>query len=109
DSIDFIYGVINWKELVDAETQARLDAELEASVRAAPKHVPAAAAPVWADGPSAGFDDEPLVEADTDDDAALSAPGYTAGVSSLSDRLMLAQQTAAAARAADTRTRATLY
>ncbi|WP_201362803.1 hypothetical protein, partial [Escherichia coli] len=26
DSIDFIYGVINWKELVDAETQARIKA-----------------------------------------------------------------------------------
>jgi hypothetical protein len=103
DSIDFIYGVINWKELVDAETQARLDAELDASVRAAPK--PVVAAPVWADGPSAGFDEEPTEV----DDADAPAPSYTAGVASLSDRLMLAQQTAAAARAADTRTRATLY
>ncbi|MBC7018318.1 hypothetical protein G6O44_26710, partial [Salmonella enterica subsp. enterica serovar Enteritidis] len=29
DRIDFIYGVINWKELVDAETQAKLEAEVE--------------------------------------------------------------------------------
>ncbi|HWU96271.1 MAG TPA: hypothetical protein VN029_11785, partial [Sphingomonas sp.] len=29
DTIDFIYGVINWKELVDAETQAQLEAEVE--------------------------------------------------------------------------------
>jgi hypothetical protein len=114
DSIDFIYGVINWKELVDAETQAKLDAELDAAVRTAPKHAAAAvAAPVWADGPSAGFD-EPRAEGQADDDAdeeqAVEATAsYTAGVSSLSDRLMLAQQTAAAARAADTRTRATLY
>ena len=39
DTIDFIYGVINWKELVDAETQARLDAELAEARRTAPKPV----------------------------------------------------------------------
>ncbi|MBL7372679.1 hypothetical protein INQ23_25515, partial [Escherichia coli] len=54
DTIDFIYGVINWKELVDAETQAKLEAEVEESRRTAPRSL--AAAPVWADGPSAGFD-----------------------------------------------------
>jgi len=118
DSIDFIYGVINWKELVDAETQARLDAELDAAVRTAPRHVSPAAAPVWADGPSAGFDqpgddadDAEGAEGALDGDATTTLPAlsHTAGVSSLSDRLILAQQTAAAARAADTRTRATLY
>src|SRR5690606_30753267 len=54
EEIDFIYGVINWKELVDAATQARLEAEVEESRRTAPSR--AVAAPVWADGPSAGFD-----------------------------------------------------
>src|SRR3569623_2087127 len=54
DTIDFIYGVINWKELVDAETQAQLNAEIEESRRAVPT-APLSAA-VWADGPSAGFD-----------------------------------------------------
>ncbi|GAA0729039.1 PAS domain-containing protein [Sphingomonas japonica] len=55
DTIDFIYGVINWKEMVDAETQASLNAEIEEACRtAAPRHVPSA--PVWADGPSAQFD-----------------------------------------------------
>lgn len=109
DSIDFIYGVINWKELVDAETQARLNAELDAAVRTTPK--PTAAAPVWADGPSAGFD-APVPEADADVAAELDdepVPAPSAAVTSLPDRLMLAQQTAAAVRAADTRTRATLY
>ena len=111
--------MINWKELVDAETQARLDAELAAAVRTAPKAV--TAAPVWADGPSAGFDAP--VDAGVDDlgdfadlgdlDDATLAPGYvpssSSAVASLGDRLMLAQQTAAAVRAADTRSRATLY
>ncbi|WP_443096423.1 PAS domain-containing protein, partial [Sphingomonas aquatilis] len=48
-TIDFIYGVINWKELADADTQATLAAELDAAVRSAPRAL--AATPVWADGP----------------------------------------------------------
>jgi hypothetical protein len=95
ETIDFIYGVINWKELVDAETQARLNAEIEESRRAVPQ-TPVAAA-VWADGPSAGFDAvEEAVEALAHD-------------SSLADQLMLARESAAAARASDTRSRSALY
>lgn len=92
DTIDFIYGVINWKELVDAETQAQLNAEIEQSRRAVPSTPPSAA--VWADGPSAGYESE-TVEVPTD--------------SSLGDRLMLARESAAAARASDTRSRSALY
>jgi hypothetical protein len=97
DSIDFIYGVINWKELVDAETQAKLQAEITAAVTTAPKAI--ATAPVWADGPSAGIDNAAAPE-----DEILAITG-----TSLNDQLILAQQTAAALRAADTRHRATLY
>jgi len=94
ETIDFIYGVINWKELVDAETQARLNAEIEESRRAAPQNPVAAA--VWADGPSAGFDSpEPAPE-----------PVYG---SSLADQLLRARESAAAARASDTRSRSALY
>jgi hypothetical protein len=95
DTIDFIYGVINWKELVDAETQARLNAEIEESRRAAP--VAPAASPVWADGPSAGFDAPAAIAHEPVPDTPLG------------DRLMLARETAAAARASDTRSRAALY
>ncbi|AJP70754.1 PAS domain-containing protein [Sphingomonas hengshuiensis] len=97
DTIDFIYGVINWKELVDAETQARLAAEVEQSRRAAPRPVVPTA--IWADGPSAGFD-EPL---------ANDAPVELLAGASLADRLLLARESAAAARASDTRSRAALY
>ena len=98
EAIDFIYGVINWKEQVDAATQARLDAEVDQAVRnAPPRHVPTA--PVWADGPSSTLDDADLVVEDEPLPPAAS----------LADRLMLARQTAAAARAADTRSRAALY
>ena len=94
ETIDFIYGVINWKEMVDAETQATLDAELDAAVRAAPK--PPTDTPVWADGPSGGFD--------TPD-----APADALPTGSLGDRLMMARESAAAVRAADTRGRSALY
>ena len=89
EAIDFIYGVINWKELADPIVQAIVGAAREEAVRTAPKAVEA---PVWADGPSAGFDgDEPR------HDAPLHA------------QLAMARESAAAVRAADTRGRAALY
>lgn len=105
DTIDFIYGVINWKELVDAETQAKLEAEVEESRRTAPRSL--AAAPVWADGPSAGFDApaapaEPAAEA-----PAVESP--LAVDATLADKLLRARESAAAARASDTRSRSALY
>ena len=111
DTIDFIYGVINWKELVDAETQARLHAEIEAARTA---HTRAATAPVWADGPSHGFDAliaDAETEAQTDDPVDLE-PAFEAPSpheDTLADQLMLAQQTAAAWDAANSRSRVTLY
>jgi hypothetical protein len=52
DTIDFIYGVINWKEAAAVEIAAPLQLEVEEALAAAPsrqEHVP-----VWADGPAAG-------------------------------------------------------
>ena len=89
DAIDFIYGVISWKELVDATTQALLTAELDAAVRDAPRTA-ASDAPIWADGPG-----------------AQSAEAADAG--SLAERLGMARESAAAVHAADTRSRAALY
>ncbi len=94
ETIDFIYGVINWKEMVDADTQATLDAELDAAVRTAPK--PAPDSQVWADGPSGGFE-------------SSEEPADTLPTGSLGDQLMMARESAAAVRAADTRGRAALY
>ena len=94
-AIDFIYGVINWKEMVDAETQATLAAELDAAVRAIAKPAPTLQPDVaiWADGPSADHQD--LVE--------------DATPATLRDRLDLARESAAAVTAADNRGRAALY
>ncbi|MEG3180906.1 PAS domain-containing protein [Sphingomonas sp. LT1P40] len=105
DAIDFIYGVINWKEMVDAETQARLEREVEAARRAVP--LPTSATPVWADGPSAGISadvPEPAFEHDL-----VPHDDVTTVPETLAARLMLARESAAAARAADTRSRSSLY
>ena len=88
EQIDFIYGVINWKEMVDAATQATLAAELGEAVRHAPKPVDA---PVWADGPGAEVTDEAIAD------------------ETLEGRLALARETAAALGAANIRSRAALY
>ncbi|GAA4762684.1 hypothetical protein GCM10023219_03770 [Stakelama sediminis] len=100
EAIDFIYGVINWKELVDAETQAKLNSEIEEARKTAPR-TPLSTA-VWADGPDIASDQE---RKETQDDDTASASDTTP----LADRLMLARETAAAVRAADTRSRAALY
>ncbi len=91
DSIDYIYGVINWKEVADAATQSALTAELAAAVRAAPT-LPSEPHAIWADGPSASGDA---------DDAA--APD------NLADHLAIARESAAALNTADGRSRAALY
>jgi hypothetical protein len=88
DSIDFIYGVINWKEMVDAGTQARLTAEVDAALRTAPK--PPVTAPVWADGPAAEAVDTPEPV-------------------DLASHLTQARESAVQATAADTRSRGALY
>ncbi|MEH3040651.1 MAG: hypothetical protein PGN21_11370 [Sphingomonas paucimobilis] len=78
DAIDYLYGVINWKEVVDTATQSQLAAELTESRRAAPRR-PIAAAAAWADGPS----------------ATLATP---AAAPSLTDRLVELRRQADAAR-----------
>jgi hypothetical protein len=92
DTIDFIYGVINWKEMVDAETQAKLAAEVAAARRALP--VPPSPATPWADGPGSAYDESPAEPRDDD---------------TLADRLGQARESAAAALDSETRSRSALY
>jgi hypothetical protein len=101
DTIDFIYGVINWKVTVDDETQARLAAEVEAARRELPRiEMPVPAA--WADGPSAVFAEPPVDEAPV-------APDLLDADAGLADLLDHARACAADADQADQRTRAALY
>lgn len=112
DTIDFIYGVINWKEAVAIEIAAPLQLEVEQALASAPprqEHVP-----VWADGPTAGhLDDVPedeqfADELELDEAYALAEPQPDEN-SSLADWLDAARQSADSARDADMRTREALY
>jgi hypothetical protein len=69
DTIDFIYGVINWKELADQQTTDELMLEIDQALEIAPatglqRDLPA---PAWADGPltlDSQTDDEVPVPSD---------------------------------------------
>ncbi|HEV2816870.1 MAG TPA: hypothetical protein VGW40_06580 [Allosphingosinicella sp.] len=104
ESIDFIYGVINWKEIADAQTASALAGQVESAIAAAPAPAAYGAdALVWADGPNADFAEAPVPPVD---DSTLSlwpdAPG-------LADRLCAARDGAEQATQSDQRSRAALY
>jgi hypothetical protein len=120
DTIDFIYGVINWKEVADTATIAGIASE--AGRIGAP--AAAQACPVWADGPNSA----PLDEAPFDGGASLLIDdgldmglafdeGEQAGQgclafdpdAGLADRLCAARETAEAVKSADARSRSALY
>lgn len=122
DTIDFIMGVINWKEGVPADQQEELQLSVEQALRsAAPLTAPV---PVWADGPDSehldddvavdavpgfaalGKDEELLLEVGADEDEVAADPGQDA---ELADWLALARETAERAIAADSRSRGALY
>jgi hypothetical protein len=108
DTIDFIYGVINWKEAAPSEISAPLQLEVEQALAAAPprqEHVP-----VWADGPIAGnLVEQPVVdELELGEDFAFEEAQPDEN-SSLADWLDAARQSADSARDADLRTREALY
>jgi hypothetical protein len=123
EAIDFIYGVINWKELVDGATQSALARQMDHAIAAAaaPAQHVAADCPVWADGPNAqqapqpGQDDvvgagdaAPPTLGLWPDEEAL-APRSLPDDAGLADRLGLARESAEAAAASDQRSRASLY
>ncbi|WP_422062457.1 PAS domain-containing protein [Sphingopyxis sp.] len=84
DTIDFIMGVINWKEGVPADQEAELQLSVEQALRsAAPLSAPV---PVWADGPDSEHLDDDVAEANTEADAI---PGFTALDDGADDEEML--------------------
>jgi hypothetical protein len=110
DTIDFIYGVINWKEAADAELTESLTAEVERALEAAPIARQAPNVPAWADGPHAGD----LQNDDLEDVLELSEeihfPVFESdGSESLFDWLAAARISAEAAGEADARSRVSLY
>jgi hypothetical protein len=110
DTIDFIYGVINWKEAADSGFAQALELEVEDALAASPprqEHVP-----VWADGPAAELPDQAVFE---DTDELVLGADYASEEaapdeeSSLADWLVAARSSADVARDADMRTRDALY
>jgi hypothetical protein len=117
DRIDFIYGVINWKEVADHQTTESLVREVGRAVGSAPAPQ---ASPIWADGPhSQPLEDIAIGRSPIDLDASLELGignddhptldltlGEDAG---LADRLCVARETAEAVKNADARSRSALY
>jgi hypothetical protein len=106
EKIDFIYGVINWKEVADAATAAGIAKEARGALAAASAP---ADSPVWADGPNsepaAPEVSAPVAAAEERDWDEPSLP-FDAG---LADRLSLARESAEAATGAEARSRGALY
>ncbi len=114
DTIDFIYGVINWKEVADDALSAGIVDEVERAMLASPRRTEAPVA-VWADGPSAQSSIEPAISPRADvlstgDDEELTLAGFEAdGSEGLGDWLAVARDAAAVAAQADVRGRHALY
>jgi hypothetical protein len=104
ETIDFIYGVINWKEMADADTASELASQVETAVAAAPAPGLDGDPLVWADGPHADLD-AALPEPPVDDGTLSFWPEEPA----LADRLCNARLCAEEAQGADQRGRQALY
>jgi hypothetical protein len=104
EAIDFIYGVINWKEVADSATAAGIAREARSALAAA---APVEASPVWADGPNSE-PPEPASAAPVAEEPLWDEPSlpFEAG---LADRLCAARECAEAATGAEARSRAALY
>ncbi len=114
DTIDFIYGVINWKEVVAEEVALGIEGEIDRVLAQAPLQ-PTQNIPAWADGPS-NDTTAPLPlqiladigqsadESDIADGAALAASD-----AALADWLAAARDAAGVASSVEHRGRAALY
>ncbi|MBW8785854.1 MAG: hypothetical protein JF593_14685, partial [Novosphingobium sp.] len=129
ETIDFIYGVINWKELADAQTSDELLLEIDQALGASPVPESAPVGPrepltEWADGPADFASVLDLVSPlETGQDGiAWPAPAFGTINASLSlddaaatqdmplaDWLASARELAQAARGSEDRTRQALY
>ena len=109
DTIDFIYGVINWKEAAAAELVSALQLEVEDALADLPQH--REHVPVWADGPVGGA----LEAADEDIDDALELGAFVEEAAEpsegaeLADWLDAARNSANVAAENDVRGRDALY
>ena len=106
DSIDFIYGVINWKELADSSTANALENEVDRAISAAPS---VADCPIWADGPHAELDGVDDGNLSLWPDEAPRAEPVLPEDATLADRLVVARECAEQVFAGEQRSRIALY
>ena len=130
DTIDFIYGVINWKETADEALSESLVEEVSRALQAPPAPFSLPQSPAWADGPKAtqeapppltrrddvlALDDFRADDFRTDDEAESPAPDpvfspvFSDVRESLADWLAAARSSAEAATHSDLRSRVALY
>jgi hypothetical protein len=100
DTIDFVFGVINWKEIVARDVAASIEREVEQALGEI--HAQRTMTPIWADGPLSelGSEMEPL------DLAGMEGPAADAP---LADWLAFARDGAEQARTSESRTHGALY
>lgn len=112
ESIDFIFGVINWKELADARTADELLLEIDQALEL-PRSRSDLPMADWADGPGAMAAERlpvPSFGLLEDDSAPAAMPSaLPAEAASLADLLAAARALAAEARTSEDRTRRALY
>ena len=114
DTIDFIFGVINWKEVADDDVAIGLENEIDRVLARAPIHT-AQQMPAWADGPGRDASEaelptstpDTLATDDADEHVAL-AP-LNPDDAALADWLASARDAADVARTLESRGRAALY
>jgi len=109
DNIDFIYGVINWKEVAAEQEVEQLQDEVAEAMRTAP--VKTDTGPVWADGPTSGDLEEatsPLMQSYVGKTPAV-VDVQPSDSDSLADWLAIARDRASEAADSEQRSRAALY
>ncbi|QGP77712.1 PAS domain-containing protein [Sphingobium sp. CAP-1] len=109
ETIDFVFGVINWKEVASRSVSDALEVEVSEALRSAP--TPQNSAPIWADGPAAEAASNYFETDDEDEDDTLDLTGMECPPddASLADWLALARDGAARVRISEARSHAALY
>jgi len=99
ETIDFVFGVISWKEMASREVADELGREVDAALRSSAGSSPVA--PIWADGPAADAG-----EGDTLDLTGMEGPAPDAP---LADWLAVARDGVEQARTSEARSHGALY
>ncbi len=108
DTIDFVFGVINWKEMASRDLTDDLVREVDEALRSAP--VSRNVEPVWADGPtSTSNSNMSLPQVDMDEPLDLGGMESPASDAPLADWLALARDGADQAQQGERRSHAALY